>query len=92
MKELAHGENNFMMANGMEIIIIAIGPYWAAPLHPSESQCSQISAFRSPIVHLIFASSLLPAHFREIAPVAKDFIIKIRNETETMKLGKNKKI
>lgn len=81
MKESVYAENIFKIAIGMDMIIIATGPYWVAALHSSVVQCSQTSAIRSPILHWKFAPTLLPAHFRETWPVAKYFTLrKIRNE------------
>lgn len=52
-------------------IIIAIGPYWAAPLHPSVSQISHVPESCAPCWHTSVAAALLSAHFRASAPVAK---------------------
>lgn len=51
-------------------IIIATGPYWAAPLHSSVSQNSQKSATTEPTLQIACASVLLFAHWRNIWPVA----------------------
>lgn len=68
---MAYAENNFMMAIGMDMIIIATGAYSAAALHPSVSQCSHTSATSLPYLHASDAESLFPMHFRETKPVAK---------------------
>lgn len=73
MKEASYRENNFKNAIGMDMIIIATGPYWVAPLHLSVSHNSQTAAISLPILHASCAASLLSAHCLEIKPVAKDF-------------------
>lgn len=69
--QLAQMANIFIMtATGMAIIM-AIGPYWAPPLQPSESQIPQVPDTCAPNWHTRLAVALFSAHRRERWPVSE---------------------